>query len=77
MTNVTLPLSGATRIIAIIGDPIAQVKSPAGVTQALVERGCATQVGTDMLFEQIPAYLEFFGFPTTTAAHLRSLARLP
>ena len=40
-------------------------------------RGCATQVGTDMLFEQIPAYLEFFGFPTTTAAHLRSLARLP
>ena len=40
-------------------------------------RGCATQVGTDMLFEQIPAYLEFFGFPTTTAAHLRRLARLP
>ena len=39
-------------------------------------RGCATQVGTDMLFEQIPAYLEYFGFPTTTAAHLRSLARL-
>lgn len=40
-------------------------------------RGCAIQVGTDMLFEQIPAYLEFFGFATTTAAHLRSLARLP
>ena len=33
-------LSGATRVIAIIGDPIAQVKSPAGVTQALQERGC-------------------------------------
>lgn len=41
------------------------------------ERGCAVQVGTDMLFEQIPAYLEFFGFPTTTAARLRSLAQLP
>ena len=26
----------------------------------------AIQVGTDMLFEQIPAYLEFFGFRTTT-----------
>jgi shikimate dehydrogenase len=26
-------------------------------------RGCKTQVGIDMLFEQIPAYLEFFGFP--------------
>ena len=41
------------------------------------ERGCAIQVGTDMLFEQIPAYLEFFGFPTTTARHLRELATLP
>lgn len=30
-------LSGETRVIAIIGDPIAQVKSPAGVTQALLE----------------------------------------
>ena len=39
-------------------------------------RGCAVQVGSDMLFEQIPAYLEFFGFPTTTPEHLRSVARL-
>lgn len=30
-------LSGETRVIAIIGDPIAQVKSPAGVTQSLLE----------------------------------------
>lgn len=37
-------------------------------------RGCRVQVGTDMLFEQIPAYLEFFGFPSTTAEHLRELA---
>jgi shikimate dehydrogenase len=29
-----------------------------------------------MLFEQIPAYLEFFGLPTTTPEQLRSLARL-
>jgi shikimate dehydrogenase len=34
------------------------------------------QVGSDMLFEQIPAYLEFFGFPTTTADVLRSVATL-
>lgn len=39
------------------------------------DRGCEFQVGTDMLFEQIPAYLEFFGFATTTAAELRRLAR--
>ena len=39
-------------------------------------RGCPVQVGTDMLFEMIPAYLEFFGLPTTDADTLRSLARL-
>lgn len=44
--------------------------------QAAVARGCAVQVGTDMLFEQIPAYLEFFGLPTTTAEQLRALAQL-
>jgi shikimate dehydrogenase len=36
-------------------------------------RGCVVQVGIDMLLEQIPAYLEFFGFPTTTPEHLRHL----
>lgn len=32
-------LNGASRIHYIVGDPIAQVKSPAGVTQALTRRG--------------------------------------
>jgi shikimate dehydrogenase len=40
------------------------------------ERGCQYQVGTDMLFEQIPAYLEFFGFRTTTPEELRSVAQI-
>jgi shikimate dehydrogenase len=40
------------------------------------ERGCPVQVGTDMLFEMIPPYLEFFGFPTTTPETLRTVARL-
>ena len=44
--------------------------------RAAMERGCPVQVGTDMLFEQIPAYLEFFGFPTTTPEHLRSVAKI-
>ena len=39
-------------------------------------RGCAIQVGTDMLFEQIPAYLEFFGFRTTTPEELRTVAQI-
>ncbi|GLT10755.1 shikimate 5-dehydrogenase [Sulfitobacter porphyrae] len=40
------------------------------------EKGCRFQVGTDMLFEQIPAYLEFFGFRTTTPEELRDVARI-
>jgi shikimate dehydrogenase len=44
--------------------------------QAAQSRGCQVQLGSDMLFEQIPAYLEYFGFKTTTADVLRSVARL-
>jgi len=40
------------------------------------EKGLKVQVGTDMLFEQIPAYLEFFGFGTSTPEELRSVAKL-
>ena len=39
--------------------------------QAALDKGCPIQIGTDMLYEQIPAYLEFFGFGTTTADELR------
>jgi shikimate dehydrogenase len=39
-------------------------------------KGCPTQVGTDMLFEMIPAYLEFFGFGSTTADLLREVAQI-
>ncbi len=38
--------------------------------------GCETQVGLDMLYEQIPAYLEFFGFPAATPDELRAVAKL-
>jgi shikimate dehydrogenase len=44
--------------------------------RAVEAKGCPVQVGTDMLFEQIPAYLEFFGFPTTTPEHLRLVAKI-
>lgn len=44
--------------------------------RAAEARGCRLQVGTDMLFEMIPAYLEFFGWPTASADTLRSVARL-
>ena len=44
--------------------------------RAAQAKGCPVQVGTDMLFEMIPAYLEFFGFGTATPEELRKLARL-
>ncbi len=44
--------------------------------EAATARGCRIQVGVDMLFEQIPAYLEFFGFPTATPEELRAVARI-
>ncbi len=44
--------------------------------RAARDKGCMVQVGTDMLFEMIPAYLEFFGFGTSTATELRATARL-
>jgi shikimate dehydrogenase len=45
--------------------------------RAAMEKGCTVQVGTDMLFEQIPAYLSFFGFRSPTPEELRNVARFP
>jgi shikimate dehydrogenase len=44
--------------------------------RAAAERGCNYVVGTDMLFEMIPAYLEFFGFGTATPEELRAVAKI-
>jgi shikimate dehydrogenase len=44
--------------------------------RAAQNRGCPFVVGTDMLFEMIPAYLEFFGFGTTAPEELRAVARV-
>ena len=44
--------------------------------EAAASRGCRYVVGTDMLFEQIPAYLEFFGYGTTTPEVLREVAEI-
>lgn len=44
--------------------------------EAARARGCRYQVGTDMLFEMIPAYLEFFGLGTATPDELRAVARI-
>ncbi len=49
--------SGATRVYFIIGDPIAQVKSPYGVTQALQARGQdAIMVPVQVRSAELPAF---------------------
>lgn len=60
---------------AFVGEVVMKTEMTAFL-QAAKDRGCRVQVGTDMLYEQIPAYLEFFGFPTTTADNLRAVAKL-
>lgn len=42
--------------------------------KAAAQKGCRVQIGSDMLFEQIPAYLEFFGFAAPTPDELRQVA---
>jgi shikimate dehydrogenase len=60
---------------AFVGEVVMKAETTAFLAAARA-RGCRTQVGTDMLYEQIPAYLEYFGLPTTTADVLRRTARL-
>lgn len=60
---------------AFVGEVVMKAETTAFLAAAQA-RGCRVQVGTDMLFEQIPAYLEFFGLPSTTPEVLRSVATL-
>lgn len=60
---------------AFVGEVVLK-QQMTGFLQAAADRGCQYQVGTDMLFEMIPAYLEFFDFPRATAEELRATAQL-
>lgn len=65
-------LSGKT----FVGEVVMRTEMTAFLLAAQA-KGCQVQVGSDMLFEMIPAYLEFFDYPTTTAEQLRAVAHLP
>jgi shikimate dehydrogenase len=58
-----------------VGEVVMKTETTAFLAAAKA-RGCRVQVGTDMLFEQIPAYLDFFGLPSTTPDILRSISTL-
>jgi shikimate dehydrogenase len=44
--------------------------------EAAQKCGCRYQVGVDMLYEMVPAYLEFFGFGSATPSELRAVAQI-
>ena len=53
-------LSGETRIFVIIGHPIVQVKSPAGITRAFVERGInAALIPIHVLPEDVDGFISY------------------
>ena len=60
---------------AFVGE-VVMTEEHTPLLRAALARGCRVQVGTDMLFEMIPAYLEFFGFGKATPERLREVARL-
>lgn len=61
---------------AYVGDVVLKTEMTPFL-RAARDRGCPVQVGNDMLFELIPAYLEFFGFGLATPDELRATAHLP
>ncbi len=71
-----LPMD-VTRIAptTFVGEVVMRTEMTAFLSAAQA-RGCPVQIGTDMLYEQIPAYLEYFGLPSTTPEVLRAVARL-
>ena len=60
---------------SVVGEVVMK-KEKTAFLAAAEAAGCRIQIGIDMLFEQIPAYLEFFDLPTTTADVLRARAHV-
>ena len=71
-----LPMDvGRISLSALVGEVVMRTEMTTFLAAAKA-RGCVVQIGSDMLFEQIPAYLEYFGFSTTTPEELRAVACL-
>src|SRR5438034_1323546 len=72
--------TGFTRGLAHKGFAFADAKclvvGAGGVGSAIAASLAAEHVGSLVLFDMIPAYLEFFGFGTTTPDELRAIAKI-
>jgi shikimate dehydrogenase len=58
---------------AFVGDVVLRAE-PTPLLRAAMARGCVVQTGEEMLFEQIPAYLAFFGFGNASVEELRGIS---
>ena len=61
---------------AMLVADVVMATHPTPLMVGAAERGCTVQPGIDMLFAQIPLYLEFFGFGRPGEDELRKVARL-
>jgi shikimate dehydrogenase len=72
-----LPMDMSRLAASTFVGEVVMKKETTAFLAAAQARGCAVQVGSDMLFEQIPAYLEYFGLPVATPEVLREVSALP
>ena len=68
-----LPVDIADRSAHLVGE-VVMTQEMTPLLQAAKAQGCPFQIGTDMLYEKIPAYLEFFGFGAATPDELRAVS---
>jgi hypothetical protein len=68
-------IRGTTTISAHPGDPLAPVKPPM-IYNPYFQRAGIDAVVVEMLLEQIPLCLEFFGFGAVTSDELHTVAML-
>lgn len=60
---------------SFVGEVVLKAEMTAFLSAAQ-RRGCSVQIGSDMLFEQIPVYLEYFGLGSTTPEELKLTAQI-
>jgi len=70
-----MPLNVARLVPGVFVGDVVMTGGKTAFLAAAEARGATIQLGIDMLYEQIPAYLAFFGFPVVDAGQLRALSK--
>lgn len=73
--NDPLPLDISQLSPAMMVSDVVLTRTTTPLLSAALAKGCGILAGVDVLYEQIPAHLAFFGFPPATSKELRVIAR--